>query len=75
MFGDIVMDGIRNITSYSKVLQSYQDDGRVILKDSVQWNPVYGRKDVSLRRVSKPGKVDQQASALHSEILAFLSTE
>ena len=28
--------------SFSKVFQSYQDDGRMIMKGCVQWNPVYG---------------------------------
>ena len=29
-------------TFFSSVFQSYQDDGRLILKDCVQWNSVYG---------------------------------
>ena len=28
--------------SFSKVFQSYQDDGRLIMKGCVQWNSVYG---------------------------------
>ena len=28
-----------NFTFFSTVFQSYQDDGRVIMKDCVQWNP------------------------------------
>ena len=33
---------ICDFTSFSTVFQSYQDDGRMVLKDCVQWNPVYG---------------------------------
>ena len=38
------MDGwmICDFTSFSTVLQSYQDDGRMIMKGCVQWNTVYG---------------------------------
>ena len=38
------MDGwmICDFTSFSTVFQSYQDDGRMIMKGCVQWNPVYG---------------------------------
>ena len=28
--------------SFSTVFQSYQDDGQMIMKGCVQWNPVYG---------------------------------
>ena len=31
---------ICDITSFSTVFQSYQDDERLILKGCVQWNPV-----------------------------------
>ena len=31
-----------DFTSFSTVFQSYQDDGRMIMKGCVQWNPVYG---------------------------------
>ena len=30
-----------DFTSFSTVFQSYQDDGRMIMKGCVQWNPVY----------------------------------
>ena len=30
------------------VFQTYQDDGRVIMKGCVQWNPVYGWKNLIL---------------------------
>ena len=31
-----------DFTSFSTVFQSYQDDGQMIMKGCVQWNPVYG---------------------------------
>ena len=31
-----------DFTSFSTVFQSYQDDGRLIMKGCVQWNSVYG---------------------------------
>ena len=34
-----------DFTSFSEVFQLYQDDGRLIMKDCVQWNYVYGGKD------------------------------
>ena len=30
-----------DFTSFSTVLQSYQDDGQLIMKGCEQWNPVY----------------------------------
>ena len=38
------MDGwmTSNFTSFSAVFQSYEDDGRLIMKGCVQWNSVYG---------------------------------
>ena len=37
------MDGwmTGNFTSFSTVFQSYQDDGRVLMKGCVQWVPTY----------------------------------
>ena len=29
-----------NFVSYFRVFQSYHDDGRMIMKDCAQWNPV-----------------------------------
>ena len=37
-----------NFTSFSQVFQSYQDDGGMIFKCYVQWNPVYGLEDFAL---------------------------
>ena len=31
-----------DFTSFSTVFQSYQDDGRLIMKGCVQWNSIYG---------------------------------
>ena len=31
-----------DVTSFSTVFQSYQDDERLIMKGCVIWNPVYG---------------------------------
>ena len=33
-----------DFTSFSTVVQSYQDDDRRIINGCVQWNPVYGEK-------------------------------
>ena len=30
-----------DFTSFSTVIRSYQDDGWVMMKGCVQWNPVY----------------------------------
>ena len=30
-----------DFTSFSTVFQSYQDDGQMIMKGCVQWNPTY----------------------------------
>ena len=39
-----LMDGwmICDFTCFCTVFRSYQDDGRMIMKDCVQRNPVYG---------------------------------
>ena len=34
--------------SFSTVFQSYQDDGRLIMKDCEQWNFVYTSEDFAL---------------------------
>ena len=42
-----LMDGWMtcDFTSFSTVFQSYQDDGRLIMKSCVQWSSVYGCED------------------------------
>ena len=54
------------------VFQSYLDDGRVIIKGFVQLNLVYNWKDSRLKWVSNPGPLDQQASALPTELIELL---
>ena len=39
-----------DFTSFSTVFQSYQDDGRLIMKGCVQWNSVYDWEDVASNR-------------------------
>ena len=34
-----------NFMFFSTVFQSYQDNGRMIMKGCVQWNPDYGREN------------------------------
>ena len=41
------MDDLENKTSFSTAFQSYQDNGPVIMKGCVQWNPIYDRKNLS----------------------------
>ena len=43
------MDGwiFCDFTSFLTLFQSYQDDGRMIMKGCVQWNPVYGWEDAA----------------------------
>ena len=46
------MDGWMDcgFTSFSTVFQSYQDNGGMIMKGCMQWNPVYDRKDLRRTR-------------------------
>ena len=37
----------RDFTSVSTVFQSYQDDGRLLMKGCVQWNSTYGGEDLA----------------------------
>ena len=40
------MDDMQSIfTSFSTVFQSYQDNGRLIMKGCAQWNSIYGWED------------------------------
>ena len=52
----------QRFTSFSIVFQSYQDDGRMIMKGCVLWNPVYGIEDFALSGASTRS-LDQKASA------------
>ena len=47
-----------DLTSFSAEFESYQDDGKIIMKGCVQWNLVYGRRDVRLKRDSNPRSLD-----------------
>ena len=47
-----------NFMSFSKIFQSYQDNGLVIMKGCVQWNPVYNEKDLCPRFDSNPRPLD-----------------
>lgn len=49
----------REFTSLWKVFQPYQNDGWVILKGCMQWNPFSDWKDPRLERVSNPWPLDQ----------------
>ena len=40
---------ICDFTSFSSVFEPHQDDGWVIIRDCVQWNPVYDLKDPLLK--------------------------
>ena len=51
-----------DFTSFSTVVLSYQDDGQVIMKSSVQWNNVYDYKDLRITRGSNMGPLDQRAN-------------
>ena len=50
-----------NFTSFSTVIQFHQASGMVILKDYVQWNPIYARKYFRLQREAESGLLDQRA--------------
>ena len=54
----IALDGWMTcyFTSFPTVFQSYGDEWRMIIKECVQWNPVYDRKDFDLERGSNPGR-------------------
>ena len=55
------MDDLR-FTSFTTVVQSYQDDGRMIMKGCVQWNSVYGWEDFASSgdRTRAPRSVGQR---------------
>ena len=64
-----------DFTSFSKVFQSYQDDSNEIMKCCLQRNFLYGCKDFRLEEGSKPGPLDQLASALHTELPRIILPE
>ena len=62
------VDGCLDFTSFSIQFQLYQDDGWV-MDDCA----VYDRNDLSLKRCSNSGPLDQQASAYITELPGLLS--
>ena len=50
-----------DFTSFSTVFQSVWEDGRVIMKGCVQWNPIYGWKDFCLQQILNLEPLGQQA--------------
>ena len=44
---------ICNFTSFSTVFQSYQDDGRLVMKGFEQWNCAYGGLEGVLRIIQR----------------------
>ena len=58
-----------DFTSFLTVFQPYQDDGWV--KGCVQWSLIYDCKDPCLKLGWNHGQVDQQASALPTELPGF----
>ena len=59
--------------SFSTVFQSYQDDGKGIMKGCVQWNPIHGYTDFHLHLELNPGPLGQQAMAhATTELLRLL---
>ena len=57
------MDGWTcNFTFFSTAFQVYQDDGLMIMKEYVQWNPVVYEWN-NPTQGSNPGPLDQSASA------------
>ena len=77
------MDGwmICDFTSFSTLFQSYQDDGRIIIKGCVQWNPVYdyGRiksihVHVTVRLASEiatDGQAPRLLNLFHAQLMKF----
>ena len=55
------MDGLVScdFTSFSTVFQSYQDDWRMIMKGSMQWNPRLRSKRFRLELGANTGPLDQ----------------
>ena len=53
-----------NYMSVSTVFQSYQDDGLVIIKGSVQWNPVY------IEKISASGGLEPRMAISVGQLLS-----
>ena len=61
-----------NFTASATVFQSYQDNGKVMLRGSVRQIHVYGLADFRFHRESNPGPNDQRARAYPTEQLGLL---
>lgn len=61
-----------DFTSVVTVFHLDQDDGMMIMKGFVQWNPVYGWKQSRLQLDWNLGLPDQQADAQLTELLGLL---
>ena len=61
---------ICDFTTFSIVFQSYLDDGRVILKGCVQWNPIYGWRDFQVGL--KPWTAKSAGQGLSTELQGLL---
>ena len=51
-----------DFTPFSTVLKSYQDDGWMIMKGCVQWNPVYGSR---LEKISPQAGLELAEGEIH----------
>ena len=60
---------------FSTVFQSYQDDGRVIMKSCAPWNHVYDWKVLSLERGLNKGPLHQRARAQPTKLPGLLGTD
>ena len=57
----VKMDGrvTCDFTSFSTVFQSYQEDGRLIMKGCVQWNPIYELRRLHPEQGLNSGPLDR----------------
>ena len=67
------------VTDEKNIFQSYQDDGRVIIKGCVQWNPVNEWRDFSLQwglnlGLPVPNLLNYQGSQSLLEKTVYLET-
>ena len=58
--------------SFTKVFNSYKDDGRQKIEGRVQWNHVYDQKAFLLLQESNTGPLEQQARSDSTELRGVL---